>query len=380
MPPPQSASSDHEERPSGTQAGVPPAASAGRKRLAISAGIAVTVTLVAAGVAYNLGRNSSVKPVPPPRQQQTVPKPQAPSPSESRIDLHVLQHGPEMEIRWNAADPTVATAARGMLIITDGSGPGDIDLDVSQIHSGVYLYKPKNSSMTVLLMIYQPDGSFTGDMKEITDAHPAQPAPSISALPPYNPFLPRLAPDLPPPPPFPVESPAPAAKPRSEPQNAVAAKPASVPAVMEPPPVTRPIVAAPTSQLPTVAVAPPPAPAPVAPQPAATPPARPNLTYTAAPANRYLAPRVIHQVTPAIPLGVAPRIRTDVQLDVSVTLDVDGKVTGAHVIASQGAAAGLLAIEALKAAQLSRFLPAQLDGRAVPGNAVLSFRFSPRPN
>jgi outer membrane biosynthesis protein TonB len=92
-----------------------------------------------------------------------------------------------------------------------------------------------------------------------------------------------------------------------------------------------------------------------------------------------LAPRLLHQAVPAVPLGVASRIRTEVRLDVSVSVDGDGKVVAAHLVATQGTAAGLLAIEVLKAAQMSRFLPAEQDGKAVPGTIVLTFRFAPSP-
>ncbi|MCU1257294.1 MAG: Gram-negative bacterial TonB protein C-terminal, partial [Bryobacterales bacterium] len=85
----------------------------------------------------------------------------------------------------------------------------------------------------------------------------------------------------------------------------------------------------------------------------------------------------VHQVTPAVPLGVASRIRTEVQIDVMVTVDVQGRVIGTRVISRKGAAAGLLSNEALKAAQLFRFRPAQDNNRNVQSDMVLTFRFAP---
>ena len=70
-------------------------------------------------------------------------------------------------------------------------------------------------------------------------------------------------------------------------------------------------------------------------------------------------------------------ITTDVQVDVAVAIDAKGKVTGARIASTKGAAAGLLTIEALKAAQLFRFQPAQEDGRKVTSSMVLTFRFAP---
>ncbi|MDP9171833.1 MAG: hypothetical protein M3N54_14550 [Acidobacteriota bacterium] len=93
-------------------------------------------------------------------------------------------------------------------------------------------------------------------------------------------------------------------------------------------------------------------------------------------ARTFTAPRVIHQVTPAVPRGVGPMITGDVQVDVAVGIDAFGKVTSCRVAGTRGAAAGLLTIEALKAAQLFRFQPAQENSRDVPGSLVLTFRFA----
>jgi hypothetical protein len=92
----------------------------------------------------------------------------------------------------------------------------------------------------------------------------------------------------------------------------------------------------------------------------------------------FVAPQIVHQVAPAIPLGVGPKITTSIQIDVKVTVDDSGKVIGAHVSSSRGAAAGLLTLEVLKAAQLFRFRPARENDRPVRGEAVLTFRFAPK--
>jgi TonB family protein len=102
------------------------------------------------------------------------------------------------------------------------------------------------------------------------------------------------------------------------------------------------------------------------------PPAPP----AASPAHTFVSPQVIHQVTPAVPRGVGPMIMTDVQIDVAVAIDPNGKVTGARVASTKGTAAGLLTVEALKAAQLFRFQPAQENNRNVPSSMVLTFRFA----
>ena len=92
---------------------------------------------------------------------------------------------------------------------------------------------------------------------------------------------------------------------------------------------------------------------------------------------RFVGAQLVHQATPAIPLGVGSKIRTDVRIDVSVDIDSTGKPTGAHVVSAKGEAAGLLAFEALKAARLSRFLPARQNDAPVASQAVITFVFAP---
>jgi TonB family protein len=104
-------------------------------------------------------------------------------------------------------------------------------------------------------------------------------------------------------------------------------------------------------------------------------PAPPVLPPSPA-APTFVGPQVIHRVTPAVPRGVGPMIVNDVQVDVAVTIDANGKVTGARVVSTKGTAAGLLTIEALKAAQLFRFQPAQENDRKVGSSMVLTFRFA----
>jgi hypothetical protein len=139
-----------------------------------------------------------------------------------------------------------------------------------------------------------------------------------------------------------------------------------------------------TASAPPVPVTPPPTPS-VTPEIEAPPtdarkPVVPPVSTPAPPtspaAHVFIGPQVIHQVTPAVPRGVGPAITTDVQVDVAVVIDAKGKVAGARIASTKGAAAGLLTIEALKAAQLFRFRPAQENGHNVVSSMVLTFRFA----
>lgn len=103
--------------------------------------------------------------------------------------------------------------------------------------------------------------------------------------------------------------------------------------------------------------------------PVATPPA-PKVLRTSS------NPRVIHSVAPAVPRGIGLKVTSDVEVEVEVTINAKGKVTAARIASTRGAAAELLTIEALKAAQLFRFQPAEENGRAVAGATVLTFHFA----
>ena len=124
------------------------------------------------------------------------------------------------------------------------------------------------------------------------------------------------------------------------------------------------------------APAPPPTPAPAV---SAAPPPAPAPSSSISPAVS-VGPRIIHQATPAVPRGVRHMITSDVEVDVTVSIDDKGRVTGARLASTRGAAAGLLTIEALKAAQLFRFQPAREHERNVATTMLLTFRFAKTTN
>jgi TonB family protein len=120
---------------------------------------------------------------------------------------------------------------------------------------------------------------------------------------------------------------------------------------------------------------------PIAP-PIAAPRTNPDVVTSSKPpvpveTYQLIGPQVVHEVTPAVPRGVGPRITTEVQVNVEVSIDDKGKVTAARIASTRGAAAALLTIEAMKAAQLFRFRPAQQNGHNVPSVMVLTFHFEP---
>lgn len=66
---------------------------------------------------------------------------------------------------------------------------------------------------------------------------------------------------------------------------------------------------------------------------------------------------------------------TDIELEVLVSLDADGRVVDARIESTKGSLPELVVSEALRAAKLSRFRPARRNDVTVPSEMTLSFRF-----
>jgi protein TonB len=340
----------------------------------------VTVLILSVGIFF-ANRHSAPAPVAfslPPAKTD-VPQPLAP-----KVSLQIQEQDAQVKIFWDPANPAVASATRGMLIITgrpDSPTSEEIELDAAQIHSGFYESEPVKDFLTVQLVIYQSDGSFTGESKTFSasGAHAVAPAPSVVTeprvdRPPVNTqahaqsFLgsPALPSDASP------------AVPDDEvqPQLHRAFLASNLQTVTSPAATSQLKVVSPPAQPDLLPPVPSALSSPVPPSPAPDSTARAIETVP----KRLLAPRLIYQAAPAVPRAIASRLRTAVTIDVGVSVDGDGKVAGAQIVSSQGASASLLAVEALKAAQFCRFLPAQQDGKPVPGSLIVTFHFAPEPD
>jgi TonB family protein len=304
---------------------------------------------------------------------------------DSAIGLHIVQRGPEIEIRWDPDNPFVRTCVRGSLIIRE-TAESHIDLDAARVQSGVYSYKPVRNFLTLALTIYHADGSYTDETTTFTrapepEASPLQRPSNVPALtrakqPSTNPPLPR------------AESNPPA--PRSNPAAQPVAPPVTNTSSPDAQATQRSVETPQPSSSEHAATLPEPARAPVAADPPAVnaaavpvvpqPPAPPSPSPEQSIANTFVGPHIVHQAVPAIPLGIAASIRGAVQVEVRVTIDASGKVSGARVVASTGGAASLLTIEALKAAQLCRFAAAEENGHPVASSMVVTFRFARKSN
>ena len=292
--------------------------------------VGVAVIILAIGIFFVDQRPVSA----PPAISFPPPKTEVREAAKPKVDLQVIEQGPQIRISWNPASPSVASAVRGMLIITGPASANippstseEIDLNAEQMHAGLYLYRALNDSLTVQFVIYQLDGSLTGEMRLFTRA-PEQSKPSnlstlSTAIPPAVPpsTTRQSVSDAQ----VPAQSLPVTAEAVSNPAQAVAAEtlPSSVTVAPNLQAVTSPGITSPPIQL-----EPPPAksatavsdiPPVTVPVPSPPPPSNPTLVYQPSETvhKRLLAPRLIHQVVPGVPRGIASRIRTEVKIDVS---------------------------------------------------------------
>jgi hypothetical protein len=97
------------------------------------------------------------------------------------------------------------------------------------------------------------------------------------------------------------------------------------------------------------------------------------------PVTSFIGPHLIRQVNPSIPTELRPRITPDLQIEVALTIDANGKVAEAKLASMQGAAARFISSEVLRTARLFLFRPAQENNRNVESKMMLTFRFSGGP-
>ena len=92
----------------------------------------------------------------------------------------------------------------------------------------------------------------------------------------------------------------------------------------------------------------------------------------------YVAPQIIHRVNPTLSQYARSMFTSEIEVEVIVGIDVQGKVTDARIISVKGFRAGSAFItdDVLKAARLFRFRPAQQDGRSVPSTLPIFFRIT----
>jgi hypothetical protein len=106
----------------------------------------------------------------------------------------------------------------------------------------------------------------------------------------------------------------------------------------------------------------------VLPQPRSGDPSVPRV-------NSYVPPQVLRRVSPHVTQDVRSRILSDVQVDVTVLIDANGKVTDARVTSTKGGLAGFVRNDAIIAARSFQFSPARENGHNIPSEMTVSFQF-----
>jgi hypothetical protein len=92
----------------------------------------------------------------------------------------------------------------------------------------------------------------------------------------------------------------------------------------------------------------------------------------------YSGPKATRKVMPILPSFVRAVMRDAVDVKLTVSIDSSGKVTGTSPVGTQTGMAAHLVAAATNAARAWMFEPARLNGRKVPSQCVLTFRFVER--
>jgi outer membrane biosynthesis protein TonB len=89
----------------------------------------------------------------------------------------------------------------------------------------------------------------------------------------------------------------------------------------------------------------------------------------------FVAPRPISQVQPIIPMELRPLLSKGVEIQLRVSINAAGKVTAAEPVLRYSGLTEHLSRAAVYAAMQWRFSPAMQDGKPIPSDTVLRFRF-----
>lgn len=341
--------------------------------------------------------------------QQMRPEPaavrstQVQPPSVHKIGLQVEKQGTDFRVSWNRNGAILEKAKVGILTIKDGESERRVYLDPVQLQTGTAMYSPVGDVLQFRLEILSAGGE-SADEQVIAIAGPnavaasrtptntqahRQPPPSTavkSATDPSRDTPSKLTP---------VDD---AKQVRALPSTTASA-PAELP-VAETLPLSPPVLERGTSPsgpgiLPSAligTIAPPPgAPsinrATPAPGPASGPasgkdssaPDQGTKSEPQSPAGvrAYVPPQALRQFQPTIPASVRAMLTTPVAVEIQVSLDENGRVTGARVQNASGPMAGFLARPALDTARRWTFRPASIGNRNVPSEITLQFRFNP---
>jgi TonB family protein len=96
------------------------------------------------------------------------------SAAESHMGLKLERVGSDFRLSWNPDAPVISKATNGRLLITDGSLHKSLDLDSSDLRSGIILYTPQNKDVVLRLEVDQADSTtMTSEAVRVAGAGPS---------------------------------------------------------------------------------------------------------------------------------------------------------------------------------------------------------------
>jgi TonB family protein len=91
----------------------------------------------------------------------------------------------ELVLSWDATAPVVASAARGILAVTGGRNPAEIQLSREQVHRGSYSYPSADLDVRFQLRLYDNESAVAADsLRVVRLPNPAQVTAAVPANPP----------------------------------------------------------------------------------------------------------------------------------------------------------------------------------------------------
>jgi TonB family protein len=114
-----------------------------------------------------------------------------------QLGLDAQPSARELVVSWDRSAPTVQQATRGVLAVTDGRTPLEIQLSADQVHHGSFSYPPSHPDLRLQLRLYDQDRPVAADSLRViglpnpapvTATVPAEPAtPTAPAAPASHP-------------------------------------------------------------------------------------------------------------------------------------------------------------------------------------------------
>ncbi len=344
-----------------------------RKHILLAAGVVAVAALAAGGYWFFTAKQA------PPAAPATHAAAVSPV-TKQPLALTAERHGTDLVLSWNRESPSISRATYGMLIIKGKEGRRDIALTPDQLRAGSIVYTPTSDQVEVELsvvageqvtkdsvVVFLPRNKNAIVTTAQTQETPQAPATLQASSAPLNE---RERPKGP----FSSPPGRETLRPFSMPTTPAGPETAGLARLDEPPPAlaqrsaqTGGVISLPSPQLPPAP--PPPAPA-------------PEVAATKAPSKPLAPPSVIlpavatEQVLPRFPESMKALLSSDKMIEVTVSIDENGKVAKAEATTQNHGDAQLVA-SAIEAARHWKFRPATINSKPIASEMIVKFNFSP---